>query len=52
MGSFKVEERLCQGSHSSIDEHVDFIRDKMADFAEKGFWAVLPYDKVKHLQNL
>ena len=24
----------------------------MADFANKGFWAVLPYDKVKHLQNL
>ena len=48
----KIEERLRRGSHSSVDEHVDFVRDEMADFAEKGFWAVLPYDEVKHLQNL
>ena len=48
----KIDERLCRGSHNSVNEHVDFVRDEMADFAEKGFWAVLPYDEVKHLKNL
>ena len=48
----KIEERLRRGSHKSVDEHVDFVRDEMADFAKKGFWAVLPYDEVKHLPNL
>ena len=33
----KIEKRVCRGSHSSIDEHVDFVRDEMADFADKGF---------------
>ena len=33
----KIEERLCRGSHKSVDEHIDFVRDEMADFAEKAF---------------
>ena len=33
----KIEERLRRGSHSSVDEHVDFVRDEMADFAKKVF---------------
>ena len=33
----KIEERLHRGSHSSVNEHVDFVRDEMADFAKKMF---------------
>ena len=42
----KIEERLRRGSHNLVNKNVDFIRDEMADFAEKGFWAVLPYNEV------
>jgi hypothetical protein len=35
-----------------MHEHVDFIRDEMADFESKGFWTVLPYELVKHLRGL
>jgi hypothetical protein len=47
-----LEARLLRGSHQSVDAHVDFVRDEMADFAAKGFWTVLPYDLVRHLPGL
>jgi hypothetical protein len=47
-----VTDRLARGSHKSTDEHLDFVRDEMADFARKGFWTVLPYGLVKRLRGL
>ena len=47
-----VQECLRRGAHPSAIEHMDFLRDEMADFCERGFWVVLPYDMVKHLPNL
>ena len=44
--------RLARGSHQSVDAHIDFVRDEMADFASKAFWTVLPFDLVKHLPGL
>jgi hypothetical protein len=44
--------RLDRGSHTSTHDHVDFVRDEMADFARKGFWTVLPYDIVRELSLL
>jgi hypothetical protein len=37
-----VQDCLHLGSHKSTDEHLDFVRDEMANFARKGFWTVLP----------
>jgi len=44
--------RLLRGPHKSALEHVDFVRDKFADFCQQGFWTVLPFDCVKDLPNL
>ena len=44
--------RLQRGSHTSTRDHVDFVRDEMADFARKGFWTVLPYEAVRDLRRL
>jgi hypothetical protein len=41
-----------RGPHKSATEYLEFLREEMADFVKKGFWMVLPYDKVKHLQGL
>lgn len=43
--------RLQRGSHTSTHDHVDFVRDEMADFARKGFWTVLPYEAVRELSH-
>jgi len=43
---------LDRGPHKSALDHVDFVREEFADFSEKGFWTVLPYDHVKDFPNL
>jgi hypothetical protein len=43
---------LERGPHASATDHADFVRDEMADFIEKGFWTVLPFDLVKQFPNL
>jgi hypothetical protein len=30
-----IDARLQRGSHKSTHDHIDFIRDEMADFAKK-----------------
>jgi hypothetical protein len=44
--------RLKRGPHKSACDHAEFVREEMADFSDKGFWTILPYDMVKHLDNL
>ena len=46
------DECIRRGCHPSANEHGDFIREEMAEFIENRFWAVLPYDLVRHLENL
>jgi hypothetical protein len=43
---------LERGPHASATNHTDFVRDEMADFIEKGFWTVLPFELIKDLPNL
>ena len=50
--SKQLEECVHRGSHSSAQDHVDFVRDEMADFIEQGYWTVLPFRFVKNLPNL
>ena len=47
-----LDERMARGCHRSATEHKAFIREEMADFVENGFYAVLPYSKVRHLKGL
>lgn len=48
----RLDECLQRGSHSSADDHVDFVRDEMAEFVSQGFWTVLPFRLVKNLRHL
>ena len=43
---------LKRGCHPSATEHAEFLRDEMAEFIENRFWAVLPYDLVRDLEDL
>lgn len=47
-----LSSRLERGPHKSAVEYADFVRDEMADFCDKGFWTVLPYDLVKDYPQL
>jgi len=47
-----LEERLERGPHKSAQKAAEFIRGEMADFHEKGFWVVLPFDAVRDLPGL
>ena len=48
----RLQRCLRRGAHPSAIEHKEFLRDEMADFCERGFWVVLPYDLVRHLDEL
>lgn len=43
---------MAQGCHRSANEHKAFIREEMSDFMDNGFYAVLPYSKVRLLPGL
>ena len=44
-----LDERIERGSHKSCDEYLDFLREEMLEFAQKGFWILLPYRIVKKI---
>ena len=48
----QLDEKVARGPHKSANEHCEFVREEMAEFCEKGFWVVLPYDMVKQLPGL
>ena len=48
----KLQAKLDRGPHQSATLHQDFVREEMADFMDKGFWTVLPFDAVKGLPGL
>ena len=43
---------INRGCHPSATLHADFLREEMADSIESKFWMVLPYELVKHLEEL
>ena len=47
-----IDARLQRGSRKFTHDHIDFVRDEMADFAQKGFWTVLPYEAVRELSRV
>lgn len=47
-----LQERLQRGPHKSANDHVEFVREEMADFCAKGFWTVLPYSMVAQYPGL
>ncbi len=48
----QLEECIAQGPHTSTKEYAEFVNEEMADFCDKGFWTVLPFELVKDLPNL
>ena len=46
------DECIRRGCHYSANEHAEFIRDEMAGFLEDRFWMVLPYELVRHLEQI
>lgn len=48
----KRQEAIERGCHFSAVQHKEFIAGEMCDFAEDGFWAILPYDLIKDLPGV
>ena len=46
------DECIHRGCHYSATEHSTFLREEMADFIENRFWMVLPYELIRHLEEL
>ena len=46
------DECIRRGCHYSATEHSTFLREEMADFIENRFWMVLPYELIRHLEEL
>ncbi len=46
------DECIQRGCHPSANIHSNFLRQEMAEFIDNRFWTVLPYDTVKHLEQL
>ena len=43
---------IQRGPHNSCLEFVDFLEEEFVDMIGKNQWVVLPYQSVKHLNNL
>jgi hypothetical protein len=43
---------MARGPHKSAYEFQEFLRGEMLDFVRKAFWMVLPYDRVKQIEDL
>jgi hypothetical protein len=41
-----------RGPHKSSFQHMDFLRDELADMVDRATWLVLPYNLVRHFPNL
>jgi hypothetical protein len=46
------DERFARGPHKSALDHVEFLGTEFLDFAQKGYWMLIPYDDIKHEQGL
>ena len=43
---------VLRGPHQSSFQHIDFLRDELADMVARATWIVLPYSRLRHLPNL
>lgn len=43
---------LCQGSHRSCYEYLDFLQGEFVDMTKKRQWVILPFSKVENLPGL
>jgi hypothetical protein len=43
---------VARGPHKSAYEFQEFLREEMLAFVRKAFWMVLPYDRVKKIEDL
>ena len=48
----EIRTRMKRGPHKSSDEAKEFIREEMAEFHDKSFWVILPFDLVQHVPGL
>ena len=50
----QAERDTCfqHGPHASGQQHSAFVHEEMAEFADTGYWVVLPYSAIKHMENL
>mmetsp|Transcript_50704 Transcript_50704/g.122309 ORF Transcript_50704/g.122309 Transcript_50704/m.122309 type:complete len:800 (-) Transcript_50704:1111-3510(-) len=48
----KNDEAVRRGCHQSAKEYQGFLEDEMATFVERGYYVVLPYREVRHLEGL
>ena len=46
------DKAVARGCHHSATEHVDFLREAMADNIENKFWMVSPHEQVQDLPQL
>jgi hypothetical protein len=42
---------VSRGAHKSATEHIDFLRDELADMVDRVTWMVLPYHQLRELQH-
>ena len=47
-----IDQRVSHGSHQSCLQYLEFLREELLEFTQKGFWLVLPYEMVRSLQRL
>ena len=48
----RLQAALARGSHSSAEDHLEFLRDEFTDMVNQAQWIVLPYSAVRHLPGL
>jgi hypothetical protein len=48
----KLDECYARGAHTSANDYGVFLEEEFEDFCAKGFWMLLPYDKVRELPGL
>ena len=48
----ELEASIQRGPHRSAYEYMEFLREDMADYVDKGMWIVLPYEDVRHTPGL
>ena len=50
--SEQIHNMARRGPHKSAMDHAAFVREEMANFAEQGFWVVLPLHEVEDRERL
>jgi hypothetical protein len=46
------DQAVSRGAHKLATEHIDFLRDEMADMVDRATWMALPYHWLRKLRHL